>query len=125
MVIIDTIFIKRSHRRYGYARAFIQQLLNSPCVLMPYNTLEKYNIREHLLGFSSPISTGMLCLLIRMLVTDGRQNEGKSNDNIPWTDRLWLIIGDGSNGELQNVWWSTPKLARERRLDLKRLVSEN
>ena len=125
MIIVDTIFIRSSHRRHGHAKTFIQQLLNAPHILTSNYTSENYNRCTHLLGFSSPISTGMLGLLIRMLVTDIKQTSSKSGYQNAWKDRVMLIMGDGTNDEMQNFWWSVPKLARERRLDLKRFFGND
>ena len=119
MYILDTIFVKMSHRGKGYTKALINQLMNTPDILIPKdgvaitNTLTKWH---HLLGFSSPISNGMLWLLIRMIVADELKHKNNCDtERLSVKEKFWLI--EDENESPRNIWWSVSKLASDRGLN--------
>ena len=87
--MLDTIFILPSHRKRGHAKSLLLRLFRK---------------QKHL-ALSSPVSTQMLVLCLRICAS-----------NPIWRENVW-IIGD-SAGEKQNMWWSAYKLTKERDLDL-------
>ena len=115
MSILDTIFVRMSHRGKGYTKALINQLMNLPDTLLPCDDMTLHNDVQ-LLGFSSPISNGMLWLLIRMIVADEISHKKDSaSERMSVKERLWLI--ENMNESPRNIWWSAAKLANERGLN--------
>ena len=118
MSILDTIFVRMSHRGKGYTKALINQLMSSPDSLLRSDmekTVESAKDGQ-LIGFSSPISNGMLWLLIRMIVADEIiQKRDKINKRMPIKEKLWLI--ESMDATPRNIWWSAAKLASDRGLN--------
>ena len=118
MSILDTIFVRMSHRGKGYTKALINQLMTSPDSLLRSDmekTVESAKDGQ-LIGFSSPISNGMLWLLIRMIVADEIiQKRNKINSRMPIKEKLWLI--ESMDATPRNIWWSAAKLASDRGLN--------
>ena len=118
MSILDTIFVRMSHRGKGYTKALINQLMTSPDSLLRSGmekTVESAKDGQ-LIGFSSPISNGMLWLLIRLIVADEIiQKRDKINNRMPIKEKLWLI--ESMDATPRNIWWSAAKLASERGLN--------
>ena len=118
MSILDTIFVRMSHRGKGYTKALINQLMTSPDSLLRSDmekTVESAKDGQ-LIGFSSPISNGMLWLLIRMIVADEIiQKRDKINNRMPIKEKLWLI--ESMDATPRNIWWSAAKLASDRGLN--------
>ena len=114
MIILDTIFVRMSRRGKGHTRNLINQLLEAP------DLFSFRNIPNYSLGISSPISNGMFGLLIRMIITNGRNNEKSGQHKVSNKERLWLVCD--MNDKRQNIWWTAPKLAKERQLDIRELV---
>ena len=115
MSIIDTVFVKMSHRGKGYTKALIIQLMSSPDILLPNDDMTLTDDVQ-LLGFSSPISNGMLWLLIRMIVVDEiRHRKYGANEKMSVKEKFWLI--ENMNETPRNIWWSAAKLASERGLN--------
>ena len=118
MSILDTIFVRMSHRGKGYTKALINQLMTSPDSLLRSGmekTVESAKDGQ-LIGFSSPISNGMLWLLIRLIVADEIiQKRDKINNRMPIKEKLWLI--ESMDSTPRNIWWSAAKLASERGLN--------
>ena len=118
MPIIDTIFVRMSHRGKGYTKALITQLMTSPDSLLPKGEEMTDTAENHgkLLGFSSPISNGMLWLLIRMIIADEISNKKDSrSEGMSVKEKFWLI--EGMDATPRNIWWSAAKLASERGLN--------
>ena len=84
--------------------------------MTPYSFLSQTSVERsdneltNLLGLSCPISNGMFCLLIRMIVKDAKYNSDVQNVAIPLKERIWLV--DEVQGDQINVWWSVIKIAR-------------
>ncbi len=99
--ILDTLFIRRSHRGLGHARRLLSSLLleTSP---------------NGLVGLSQPISNGMLAASIKVLASELPEARR----------RLWTVDQEG-DGERKNLWWSAPTLAEERGVDLERLLKSS
>ena len=123
MVILDTIFVTMAHRGKGHTKNLIRQLLSSPDVLIFPKISEFPPMSNHSLGFSSPISNGMFLLLIRLIVTEEKSFQGIINHTDSAKERLWLV-GDMHDGD-QNIWWSAPRMAKERGFDIRKLVEMN
>ena len=119
MSILDTIFVKMSHRGKGYTKALINQLMNTPDILISNEEVEMTSTltkRAHLLGFSSPISNGMLWLLIRMIVADELKHKNDCDtERLSVKEKFWLI--EDENESPRNIWWSVSKLASDRGLN--------
>ena len=119
MSILDTIFVKMSHRGKGYTKALINQLMNTPNILIPNEDLgitSTLTKPTHFLGFSSPISNGMLWLLIRMIVADELKHKNDcNNERLSVKEKFWLI--EDENESPRNIWWSVAKLASDRGLN--------
>ena len=119
MSTIDTIFVKMSHRGKGYTKALINQLMNTPNILIPNEDLgitSTLTKRPHWLGFSSPISNGMLWLLIRMIVADELKHKNDCDtERLSVKEKFWLI--EDENESPRNIWWSVSKLASDRGLN--------
>ena len=56
------------------------------------------------LGFSSPISDALLLLLLSEL--RGRAAARR--------EELWVCRGAGGEGDRANLWWSAPRILRDR-----------
>ena len=122
MVILDTVFVRKSFRGRGFTKLLINQLLMTPDSFLSQTSVERSdNELTSLLGLSCPISNGMFCLLIRMIVKDAKYNSDVQNVAIPLKERIWLV--DEVQEDQINVWWSVIKIARERSIDLKRLLA--
>ena len=78
MDIVDSVFIRRSHRRLGLTT----KLLSTLCQ-------DNYDN----LGFSSPISNGMKILLMSYLKSHPEKR-----------DKFWLCLDDGDTGSKKNLW---------------------
>ncbi len=78
MDIVDSIFIRKSHRRKGHAYSLLNYLV------------ENY---PDSIGFSSPISNGMKELLIKFLI-----------NRIDKRDSLWQCEENGDIGKRLNIW---------------------
>ena len=78
MDIVDSIFVRKSHRRKGHANGLLNYLLEN----YPDN-----------IGFSSPISNGMKVLLIKFL-----------ENRIDKRDSLWQCEDNGDVGSRLNIW---------------------
>ena len=118
MSILDTIFVQMSHRGKGYTKALINQLMTCPDSLLRSDMEKKVESAKdgQLIGFSSPISNGMLWLLIRMIVADEIvQKSDKINKRMPIKEKLWLI--ESMDATPRNIWWSAAKLASDRGLN--------
>ena len=122
MVILDTVFVRKSFRGRGFTKLLINQLLMTPDSFLSQTSVERSdNELTNLFGLSCPISNGMFCLLIRMIVKDAKYNSDVQNVAIPLKERIWLV--DEVQEDQINVWWSVIKIARERSIDLKRLLA--
>ena len=122
MIILDTVFVRKSFRGRGFTKLLINQLLMTPDSFLSQTSVERSdNELTNLLGLSCPISNGMFCLLIRMIVKDAKCNSDLQNVAIPLKERIWLV--DEVQEDQINVWWSVIKIARERSIDLKRLLA--
>ena len=117
MIILDTIFVRMSRRGKGHTRNLINQLLEAPD-LFSFRNIPR--VPNYPLGISSPISNGMFGLLIRMIITNGRNNEKSGQHKVSNKERLWLVCD--MNDKRQNIWWTAQKLAKERQLDIRELV---
>ena len=95
--VIDTVFVRQSHRRTGLASLLIQDLLEGP------------KEGTSLLGLSQPISNGMFAVMLRFLLKHP-------------THRNSVFLIDKDDVGRQYLWWSAAKLARERNIVLKSLM---
>lgn len=95
--IIDTVFISREHRGRGHAAALLGSLLAA----------------GQELGLSNPVSNGMLAVALRFLA---QRREAR--------ERVWLVREAGGRRERLCLWWNAPKMARERGIDLKRVLAK-
>lgn len=77
--IVDSIFIRKSHRRKGLATGLLQNLNNC--------------YHDENIGFSSPLSNGMKKVLISFLSMHSDRR-----------DNFWLCIDDGDVGNRNNIW---------------------
>ena len=124
MIILDTLFVRKSFRGRGFTKLLINQLLMTPDSFLSQTSVERSeNEPTNLFGLSCPISNAMFCLLIRMMVTDAKYNSDETNVAIPLKERIWLV--DEVQEDYINVWWSVIKIARERSIDLKRLLANS
>ena len=122
MIVLDTVFVRKSFRGRGFTKLLINQLLMTPDSFLSKTSVERSdNESTNLFGLSCPISNGMFCLLIRMIVKDAKYNSDVQNVAIPLKERIWLV--DEVQEDQINVWWSVIKIARERSIDLKRLLA--
>ena len=122
MVVLDTVFVRKSYRVNGDTKSLINQLLNAPNSLLSQIRVDhSENELMSRFGLSSPISNGMFCLLIRMIAEDQKYVSGVHNMTVPLKERIWLV--DEVQEDQINVWWSVIKIARERSIDLKRLLA--
>ena len=92
--IVDTVFLQKSSRGQGYVTQFIQTKL----------------LQNEDLAFSQPISNKMLKSLLKFL----KQNQ-------EFKERIWIV--DQDLEEKQILWWSAAKIARQRNLDLKTMLT--
>ena len=122
MIVLDTVFVRKSHRGNGDTKSLINQLLNAPNFLLSQTRVD-HSENELLsrFGLSSPISNGMFCLLIRMIAKDSKYFSDVQNVTVPLKERIWLV--DEVNGDCINVWWSVMKIARERSIDLRSVLA--
>ena len=94
-LLVDTVFLRKSSRGQGYVSKFVlTKLLN--------------NVQKDL-AFSQPVSNKMLKLLLKL-----------SKQNPELRERIWIV--DQDMEQKQILWWSAPKIARERSLDLKTML---
>ena len=84
MDIVDSVFIKKSHRRRGHATGLLNYLV------------ENY---QGNIGFSSPISDGMKDLLIKFL-----------DNHVNKRDLLWQCEDNGDVGKRFNIWMNRRSL---------------
>ena len=127
LTILDTIFISKDGRGRGYCKNLIQDLIET------YGEL----------GFSSPMSNGMLICILRFL----KQNPGETKIKInsiyireiafnltfnfciisEYRENMWSVsdLGKIDEADRKNIWWSAVKLCRERNLDLKQILNLN
>ena len=118
MSILDTIFVQMSHRGKGYTKALINQLMTCPDSLVRSDMEKTVKSAKdgQLIGFSSPISNGMLWLLIRMIVADELKHKNDCDtERLPVKEKFWLI--EDENESPRNIWWSVSKLASDRGLN--------
>ena len=94
MLVLDSIFVRQSHRRQGLATELIKRLLVQ-LSSDPHN--------DQLLGLSQPVSNSMLVTTLRLL---------KSRPDL--RDRVVLV--DDSDGSRGNLWWSAIKLCKDRQI---------
>ena len=120
MIILDTIFVRKSHRGKGHTKSLINELIASPDVLIYQSGLVYSSSFESSLGFSSPISNSMFCLLIRMISEDEKLHRNTPTDRTATKEKLWLV--ENLNESPQNIWWSAAKISRERKLDIKQIL---
>ena len=122
MVVLDTVFVRKSYRGNGDTKSLINQLLNAPNSLLSQTRVD-HSENELLgrFGLSSPISNGMFCLLIRMIAKDAKYFSDVQNVTVPLKERIWLV--DEVNDDCINVWWSVMKIARERSIDLRSILA--
>ena len=78
MDIVDSIFIRKSHRKRGHATGLLNYLVE--------------NYQDNI-GFSSPISDGMKALLIKFL-----------DNHVSKRDLLWQCEDNGDVGRRLNIW---------------------
>lgn len=86
--IVDSVFIRKSHRRRGFGTKLLGELMK----IYPSD-----------LGFSRPTSKGMIYLLLKIM----KKNETKR-------DRFWLCSESGGEGDKNNIWLSSSILNRKR-----------
>ena len=118
MSILDTIFVQMSHRGKGYTKALINQLMTCPDSLVRSDMEKTVKSAKdgQLIGFSSPISNGMLWLLIRMIVADELKHKNDCDtERLSVKEKFWLI--EDENESPRNIWWSVSKLASDRGLN--------
>ena len=120
MVLLDTIFVRKSHRGKGHTKSLINELIVSPDVLIHQNGLLNSTSFENSLSFSSPISNSMFCLLIRMILEDEKWNQTTPTAKPAIKEKLWLV--ENLNDSPRNIWWSAAKISRERKLDIKQIM---
>ena len=122
MIILDTLFVRKSFRGRGFTKLLINQLLMTPDSVLSQTSVERSeNESTNLFGLSCPISNGMFCLLIRMMVKDAKYHSDLQNAAIPLKERIWIV--DEVHEDYINVWWSVIKIARERSIDLKSILA--
>ena len=113
MVILDTIFVRKSHRGKGRTKCLINEIIVSTVHqsnLPIHQTGVAYSSYfENSLGFSSPISNNMFCLLIRMILEDEKWHQNTSTNRTATKEKLWLV--EDVNDSPQNIWWSAAKIS--------------
>lgn len=112
--VVDTVFVRSAARGRGFTADLIDVLLQ----------------RTTDLGFSDPVSDGMFVVLLRYLKDRGpnRMDHGQDRmhsgpdrmDRGSARERLWLVSGSGT--EKKNLWWSVPKVARDRNINVKAVL---
>ena len=78
MDIVDSVFIRKSHRKRGHATGLLIYLVE--------------NYQDNI-GFSSPISDGMKALLIKFL-----------DNHVSKRDLFWQCEDNGDVGRRLNIW---------------------
>ena len=89
MDVIDTVFIRKNARGFGFFTQFVIERLNS--------------CKD--LGFSEPISNKMLTRLTKLLKLYPE-----------YRDRIWLV--NESTEKKVILWWSLKRIAKKQNLDL-------
>ena len=108
IIVLDSIFVRKSHRHQGLATDLIKKLMDigpdhscedtcdhRECGLAP--------VKPGLVGLSQPVSTSMLLVTLRLL---------KSRPDL--RDRVVLV--DDCDGSRGNLWWSAMKICKDRQI---------
>ena len=120
MPIIDTIFVRMSHRGKGYTKSLISKLITSPEELLQQDLSYYCMSSEKLLGFSSPISNSMFCLVMRLILANESRTPNDPNNTLLIKERLWIV--EDIDEHVRNIWWSAAKIAKERHLDIRNIL---
>lgn len=94
-LVLDAVFVSPGHRGRGYTAQLMERLLSEGKDLC----------------LSHPVSTSMLIVAIKLACKRGMLRE-----------RIWMLLE--SSDDRKNVWWSAPKLARERGFDLRKILQQ-
>lgn len=98
MRVVDTVFVRKECRGQGQAQKLVAQLVA---------TLDK----DVQLGFSNPVSDGMLKVILKFLA-DGQNKRVR--------ERIWLVKQE----DRQVLWWAAFKLCKQRGIDIKKLLNK-
>jgi len=94
-LVLDAVFVSPGHRGRGYTAQLMERLLSEGKDLC----------------LSYPVSTSMLIVAIKLTAKRGMLRE-----------RICMLLE--SSDDRKNVWWSAPKLARERGFDLRKVLHQ-
>jgi len=103
LVVIDSIFVRQSHRRQGLASDLVKKLLNVQKCPGDDNIQKCDSSKACLLGLSQPVSTSMLLVTLRIL---------KSHPE----HRNRVVLLDDNDGSRGNLWWSAIKICKDRNI---------
>merc|ERR1712083_198501 len=100
MDVVDTIFVRKSHRRMGITQKLLKTIFSTQDENENTNILERTLLSN--VGFSSPLSNGMLLLVVKML-----------SSRKEWRWRAWEVTGGGGEGEKSILWIMAKKEMRK------------